>query len=172
MNQLEPDKFFEKVQRPPNDDHCFIWVGTKTTDGYGQMYFRDMKMNRDRSLYAHRVSYMLHKGEIPPGKVIRHLCNNRLCVNPKHLLVGTHQDNVRDRCKSGRSARGEGNGRSRLSVYEILSIRNLYSSGTFTYKSLSKLFGVDASTIGLIVRGDRWKHVGGPVSNQHQPRQS
>ncbi len=78
---------------------CWIWQGTKNQRGYGQM-----RMYPSGALSAHRVSYELHKGPIPAGLIVRHSCDNPSCVNPAHLLAGTHKDNARDCIDRGRKA--------------------------------------------------------------------
>lgn len=78
-------RFLEKVIQAPN---CWIWKGAIATNGYGAFYF-DKKIKR-----AHRVSYEIFNGPIPDGLVVDHICNNKLCVNPKHLQVLTSRENT------------------------------------------------------------------------------
>src|SRR5437660_9953734 len=73
---------------------CWNWKGT-TRNGYGQLGFHGMKA-------AHRLSYELFVGPIPHGLVIMHLCDNRSCVNPEHLIAATQKENVHDQIKKGR----------------------------------------------------------------------
>lgn len=81
------ERFMEMVCKL---NECWIWIGS-TKNGYGQFTTYKNKNN-----YAHRMSYVLFKGEIPEGLLVRHKCHNKLCVNPEHLLLGTHQDNMDD----------------------------------------------------------------------------
>jgi HNH endonuclease len=86
-------RFYCKVKPFSSDDECFIWEAHKDGSGYGIF-------DRKR---AHRVAWELECGEIPDGYVVRHyVCNNRACVNVKHLRLGTQQDNVNDMMKSRR----------------------------------------------------------------------
>ena len=79
-----------------NELGCWVWTGSKDRDGYGSL--RDgNKMKR-----AHRVSWEIHNGEIPDGLAILHKCNNPSCVNPKHLKLGDHTENMQDRKSNGR----------------------------------------------------------------------
>jgi hypothetical protein len=79
-----------------NEKGCWIWSGSKDLDGYGSI--RDgSKMKR-----AHRVSWELHKGSIPMGAYILHKCNNPSCVNPEHLSIGDHKENMQDRKANGK----------------------------------------------------------------------
>jgi len=68
---------------------CWVWQGNSTQDGYGRMSFR-----QDGESYTHRFSYQAHKGPIPDGKEIDHLCRNRTCCNPDHLEAVTHRENT------------------------------------------------------------------------------
>lgn len=84
-------RFWSKVdKRGPGE--CWLWTGYVWLD-YGHMgWGTSCKM-----MGAHRISYTLAHGPIPPGKVIRHKCDIKLCVNPNHLISGTIADNIRDR---------------------------------------------------------------------------
>jgi hypothetical protein len=90
------EKKFALKSKGRNDAGCWIWTGGLDKDGYGSL--RDgQKMKR-----AHRVSWEIHFGQIPEGMAILHKCNNPACVNPDHLKIGDHTDNMEDRKKNGR----------------------------------------------------------------------
>ncbi len=77
------EKFYAKLTKT---DSCWLWTAGKYPNGYGSF----------QSQYAHRVSYQMHNGEIPKGQIVRHTCDVRECVNPEHLILGTHKDNTHD----------------------------------------------------------------------------
>jgi hypothetical protein len=89
---------------------------------------------------------------------VRHTCDNPICCNPAHLLVGTHADNVADRVERNRTARGTGNGRAKLTEDEVRTIRTAYAEGWPTME-LTRHFGVDRALIRRIVRREVWAHL-------------
>lgn len=134
---------------------CWYWRGAYHPKGYG--WFRHANKNR----LAHRAAWEVHHGA-PPDKdlCVCHKCDNRGCVNPSHLFLGTHQDNVDDMMKKGRGnwAKGEKSGNSSLSEKDVAKIRELYSKGK-VQGALAKQFGVNISTVGSIIRRETWSHI-------------
>ena len=82
-------EFTSKV-RIDEDSGCWLWTASVKNTGYGQFKFNGKPVG------AHRVSFMLFCGDIPPGMLVCHHCDVRRCVNPEHLYLGTHSDNLRD----------------------------------------------------------------------------
>ena len=89
--------FYTKIRQTP---HCWIWTGCKTKAGYGRLKIMNVK-----SRLAHRLSYKLYYGSIPAGYFVLHTCDNRACVSPYHLKLGTAQDNANDVKLKGRLRR-------------------------------------------------------------------
>lgn len=102
----------------------------------------------------HRKVYAFLNGKIPPNKLVCHSCDNRICINPSHLWLGTHEDNQNDKISKGRQSRlfGENNGRSKLKEHQVLNIikdnRNI--------KDIAKEHGVSFQLISRIKRKEVW----------------
>ena len=133
---------------------CWVWRGRLDAGGYG--YFN----LSGKAIKAHRFSWEMSKGPIPAGILVLHRCDNRPCIRPEHLFLGTDADNVADMDQKGRRyvLRGEKNGHSKLSESDVLKIA--YSpAGYGTGRALAAAYHVSPSTISLIRLGKVWKHV-------------
>ena len=153
LSSKESKNFWSKVSKPANPDGCWTWGGSLHKKGYGLWGFRG-KIHK-----AHRISYRIHKGRIPDGLCVCHACDNPPCVNPKHLWVGTHQDNADDKYEKGRDnhAKGEANGGGgKLTWESVREIRRLREEENMSQQTLADKFGVSQPMIGLIVRGEKW----------------
>jgi hypothetical protein len=122
----------------------------KTKAGYIQRRQRLIRTS------YHRYIYELNYGPIPDGAIIRHSCNNPSCINPLHLKIGTHADNVNDRVVADRSAKGVRNGRSKLTEAQVLEIRS--DTNTPLYE-LAFMYNVSRKAISQIRKGNTWKHL-------------
>lgn len=141
---------------------CWEWQGSHSLNGYGQIGVG----GRSRKLLgAHRVSWELAYGPIPDKLCVCHHCDNRGCVNPTHLFLGTHSDNSKDAFAKGRmiipkvKLFGEKNPRAKLTEKEVVQIRDEHASGEYSLAELGRRFGVGPSTIFKIVTRKRWKHI-------------
>lgn len=109
---------------------------------------------------THRLAWVVTFGPIESGLIICHDCDNPICCNPSHLFIGTHKDNAQDREKKGRGnqPKGERHRCARLKERDVLAIRTLASQG-FNYPTLAKMFSIEKSHVGGIVRRKKWKHI-------------
>ena len=144
-------RFWNKVKVIGKND-CWKWLAYKDKDSYGRIGTDSIH----RNIAAHRVSWILHYGEIPKNKLVCHKCDNPSCVNPQHLFLGTIQDNNFDKVKKNRQAQGEKNGSAKLKKSQIQEIKKIYQTGNFTLKEVGKMFGVTYATISYIVNGKTW----------------
>jgi len=149
------ERFEEKFMPEPNTG-CWIWTASLNPTGYGQF------MLKNRPSLASRVSYELYKTKIPNKMLVCHTCDNRLCVNPDHLFLGTHQDNTNDMMSKGRSKNkvfyGESHGNSKLNNEQVLEIRSLHKTG-LNYKQIASKFNITSENVGYIVLRKAWKHI-------------
>lgn len=143
-------RFLAKVRSTPKDD-CWIWTGGRSGgNGYGTL--RDENGAVD---YAHRLSHRIHKGPIPPGKKVLHTCDCRKCVNPKHVYVGTHADNVADAIERERYIR-----RGKLRPAQVMEIVAESRKGV-KHVVLSERFHVSTEAIARIMQGRSWSKLTG-----------
>ena len=134
---------------------CLYWTGAKGKTGYGIIW------NNGKLLRAHRVAYMLSYGPIPNGMCVCHKCDERSCVNPDHLFLGTQADNMRDASAKGRMAwslpralpTGEDHHMAKLTSSDVAHIRASRETGV----SLAKRYGISGNGISRIRRGLTYK---------------
>lgn len=155
-------RFLSKIKKL---NSCWEWQGTIRTN-YGSLAVRvDVDgVRKDREIRAHRLSYFIHKGPFDFKLHVCHSCDNPKCVNPDHLFLGTHQENMLDRDSKGRlkghkGALGEGNAHSKLTEPEVIEIYNLAKSGR-GHRSISLNFNnISVQTISHILRKRTWKYL-------------
>ena len=135
--------------------------------GDGQMGYGRTSWNygsHKKTIALHRAVYCKAHGITPPeidGKVVMHTCDNPRCINPAHLVLGTHKDNMKDMVDKGRSAdvSGMSNPNRTLSESDVLEIRKLYEGGGWTYAALGRKYGVGYNTISRIIKRKLWSHI-------------
>lgn len=176
------ERFWSKVQKT---DGCWIWTASRTLNGYGQIGNPDVPT---RLSFAHRVSWELHFGPIPPGMYVCHHCDNPACVRPDHLFLGTAHDNHTDMVRKGRSTAGDRNparlypdrvprgerhpwrlhperiphgeqcGSAKLTESKVREIRQLADSGV-PHSAIARMFDVCQASVLKIARRQSWRHV-------------
>jgi hypothetical protein len=152
-NLYKPEeRFWNYVYIPSNVNDCWEWTGGVTPNGYGRYTIH----HNVRTVAAHRFSYELKYGKPKKGLLICHKCNNRKCVNPKHLYAGTNKDNMHDREISGNTMKHEKHWKAKLTEKDVEEIRRLYSSGLFSQTELGDEFGVAQTMISRIVLNKNW----------------
>lgn len=165
MKRSSIDLFWKKVEKS-GADACWVWRGAKNENNYG-------RVNIDGKLYfAHRFAWELANGRsVPDGLVIRHTCDNSLCCNPAHLLAGTQTENIRDMEMRERANRN-GLRTRKFTKEQVLEIVKLNSDGAGK-KAIGKMFGVSATCIMDILRGNAYRDfldgvdLGGCLRNPH-----
>lgn len=175
IRQPVEERFWEYVDKSAGPDGCWIWTGNISNAGYGRFTDYWQKFS------AHRLSYEFANGPTPPGKNVCHTCDVRACVNPAHLWLGSHTDNMQDAIAKGRhggfktrgrpGARGEANGHAILTDEQVLAIRAAYQprptdlqgpwpkTGRPTVTSLADEYGVSRSLIHAILMRKVWTHI-------------
>ena len=147
---------------------CWHWTGARTSSGYGNFWLQGKYAS------AHRMSWLLNQGNIPNGLCVLHSCDNRRCVNPDHLWLGSKRDNSLDASQKGRlhqvprshMRRGEKHGIAKLTDTEALEIFCRYAKRDTTMKTLASEYSVCAQSICNIVNGHTWSHVTGGMECQ------
>ena len=133
-------------------DECWPWTAGQNGNGYG--FFR---RQRGGMCLAHRLAWEQMHGEIPEGLCVLHSCDNKVCVNPRHLWLGTKADNNADRDRKGRqrSPLGERHGQAKLTRQHVREIRARAAAGE-TWPALAQHFGVSRSAVQGIVHRKNW----------------
>jgi predicted XRE-type DNA-binding protein len=134
--------FWEKINKTAE---CWNWMGPVGSRGYG-------RFQNKYEPTAHRYSYLLAFGSISDGMCVLHHCDNRLYVNPKHMFLGTKDDNLKD------MAHKERHGNSKITKQMANEIKDKYSTGKISQRELAKEYGIAQSTLQDILVGKTWKH--------------
>lgn len=132
-------RFLDKIRIV--ESGCHEWQSTRHTGGYGKFWFKG------RICTAHRVAWQLFVGEIPAGMHVLHKCDNRKCVNPEHLYVGTAKDNVRDKIE-----RCPWYGRMKIPFETVQEAIKLYEIG-FSQQQVANRLGIKQVQVSRYVRG-------------------
>lgn len=151
MIKLLEQRFYSKVTIK---DGCWHWNAHKSKSGYGRLTIQSKEYT------AHRLSWMIHYGEIPYGLFVCHKCDNPSCTNPEHLFLGTAKDNAIDRNRKNRHRddSGEKHPSAKLTNRDVIHIRRRLEQG-IQGKTLAQEFGVSRMTISNIKTGRKWSSV-------------
>jgi len=157
------DAFLDKVDIKLDDPNaCFEWQGTLEKGGYGLCW-------RYGERYAHRHSYRIFKGPIPPGMCVRHRCDNKKCVNPDHLILGSKRDNNKDAYERGLQARGSMR-RPDISEEMVYEARVAFHNKTETATAIAARFGMHRTQVSDMMWGRLWCHVDMPPGVRRRAR--
>lgn len=145
---IKRDEAFIKNRIAIDSNGCWIWQRSMTWDGYGQV----SGLGEAR---AHRLSWRIFKGLIPAYSVICHTCDNRACVNPDHLFVGSHSDNRRDAINKGRidvhALSKHANSFHIIPETTVKAVIDYHRNNGGTQAEIGKLFGISQASVGNIL---------------------
>lgn len=148
------ERLNSRTERLPGPDACWVWKGTLSKSGYGVVGWM-------RRLYrAHRLAFEVAVGPIPQGLEVCHRCDNRACVNPDHLFLGSHAENMADMSRKGRGSKllGERHPQAQLTESQVREIRRRYAAGAHR-QELADDFGVSLDCMKAVIYRRTWKHV-------------
>jgi hypothetical protein len=143
-------RFWTHVEKTGN---CWVWTGKIGNKGYG--YYT----TGQRHLLTHRYAYTITYGQIPSGKFVLHHCDNRACVRPDHLFLGTHRDNMDDMKRKGRQAHGARTHTAILTEEQAIALLHEYAAGNHNQRALAEKYGVNFRSVWNLLHGETWKHL-------------
>lgn len=147
------ERFLQRIDiNTPNG--CWLWTAGRFDKGYGAF-----RVN-GKQLKAHRWAYEHYIGPIPAGQLVCHSCDVPACVNPDHLFIGSHDDNMRDMTAKGRCnpIRGSRSRLARLTEEEVRAIRALADTGVYQ-REIGERYGISQGAVSMILAGRRWAEV-------------
>lgn len=147
---------FQRFVSPEPNSGCWLWLGSRTRKGYGARFSFGRKV--DGGEEPHRLAWRLHVGAIPPGAHVLHRCDVPACVNPAHLFLGNHAQNMQDKVNKGRHSFGSRHGATRLHESDIVRIRQRVMGGE-TQKAVAADLRISRASLNRIVKGTAWRHV-------------
>lgn len=158
------ERMMSRVAPPHPKTGCWEWTGARHYFGYGRMGIARPDGTQTTEV-THRVAWTVFRGPIPDGVCVCHKCDNPPCVNPDHLFLGSHIDNMRDCQSKGRGRHylgsinaGSSHGMSKLTEPDVAAIKTMLAGGT-KQSVIAHKFGVTQTAISRINTGKRWRHV-------------
>lgn len=153
LSQTKIDNNFFLDRICIDNNGCWNWKKYINKGGYGVINIMGSNYS------SHRVSYVLYINDIVDDICVCHKCDNRKCINPNHLFLGTYQDNISDMIGKGRrkDTKHENNGRALLTKDDVINIRLNYKPRIITAKILAKKYNVSEYTIRAIIYNKIWK---------------
>ncbi len=166
LTEREIKNFWNNVNKDENPYVCWEWKAACQRNGYGVFAVRrgDAPLVRDWptiTMRSHRMAFFLYTGTNPGTLCVLHKCDNRKCCNPRHLFIGTKDDNNRDMREKGRAhvlAKGQDSWKARLTEKQVLEIRELRGT-ILTHRQIAKIYDVAPTTISAILNRQSWKYL-------------
>lgn len=154
------ERFWRRVGKDSRSE-CWEWQGA-TRQGYGAI------KHQGRVLGTHVISFVIHNGQVPPGRIVTHNCDNRLCVNPDHLVAGTHQSNALEMQERRKISvdRGTAVPNAVLNDETVGLILALHVAEGLGAIRLARKLGLNRHTVEGVIHRKRWTHVPMPSSSQ------
>ena len=149
---VTPEQRFRMYVNKDGPNGCWVWTGALNYAGYGHF-----GRTRTYPIRAHRFAWELANGPVPAGLLVLHSCDNRACVNPEHLWLGTDADNMRDKTEKGRQK-----AKGKLTEDQVKAIRAEYrrtSHCVSNAKELARKYGIGHGAIVMVANGDTWRRV-------------
>lgn len=153
-------RFWKRVKKT---SRCWEWQGPIGENGYPERIKRERLRVR---VFPHRMSFELKKGIIPKGKLVLHKCDNRKCVRPSHLFLGTQKQNIADAFRKGRKvpSYGEMSGTAKLTEKKVLELLSVCAKGPVNKRALAKKNGISYVQLYKILKGEAWAHLPRPAA--------
>lgn len=154
ISEITPDLIQRVFARTQVNGDCWEWTGA-TRAGYGAIKINGVVVS------CHRLVHEMFLGEIPDGRLVIHSCDNRLCINPCHLDIGCHSENLHDAYDRDRrdATVGGRHGRAVLTDDIVGTIFRLRSENGWGKRRIATHLGLNPSTVGSVIRGLAWKHL-------------